>query len=71
MWLVVVVENYYPSVLHYDSEEEARESFERNKSEGYVTHIAKVSETYINPDEADGRASKDNCWDVEWYGVSS
>lgn len=67
MWLVVVLDDYYPSVIHYDNEKEAMESFEKNKSRGYATHIVKVLETYINKE--DGRANEDSCLDVIWGGL--
>lgn len=57
MWIVVVVDQYYPSVMHYSDEEQAKESFNKNKSKGNVTHIAKVERYHVNDWDS-------NNWDV-------
>lgn len=82
MWIVVVVESYYPSVLHFKDRIEAIESYEKNKEQGYVTHLAKVETSHfeeeslptLRGEEAEPAVEhfQNNAekLDVEWYGVT-
>ncbi|MBX0320268.1 hypothetical protein [Shouchella clausii] len=74
MWIVVVVDQYYPSVFHFDNEEEAKTSYLKKRSMGYAVHLAKVTHTkldideferMINFDELDGTHVES--LDVNWH----
>lgn len=69
MWIVVIVEPYYPTVKHYDNEEDARKQYERYKGSGFVTHLAEVKEKEVNHEYMSSYArkyEKPKDLDVEW-----
>lgn len=70
MWVVVVVEEYYPSVLHFDDEVEAKKAYEKYKGNQSIVHIAEVKDTaFYEESMKDYGMDKDKIktWDVEWY----
>jgi len=69
MWIVVVVDNYYPSVFHFKDEEEARKSYEKERYMGHVVHLAEVKESKSNQDNIHNEFDENNIetLDVEWY----
>lgn len=48
MYIVVIVDSYYPSVLHFNERIDAIEFYERNKKEGYVVHLAEVEVSHFD-----------------------
>lgn len=67
MWIVVVVDNYYPSVFHFDNEEEARKSYEKERFMGHAVHLAEVKESKFDKEVYEFDESKPETIDVEWY----
>lgn len=73
LWIVVVGDTFYPSIFHFENEEEATEHFKRIKEEKYYDfiHIAKVKDTLIDSEESGERRehlssiSLDE-WDIDW-----
>jgi uncharacterized protein (DUF2249 family) len=71
MWIVVIVNQHYPSVLHFHNEQEAKEQYNLYKENGFVVHLAKVHDYQFNEDDIfdfEG-INKDNIktWDIKWY----
>lgn len=68
-WIVVIVDPYYPSVYHFDNEDEAKEAYETHAGSDFVTHLAEVKEQTISPDGMD-LYEKNNrnikALDVQW-----
>ena len=79
MWIVVVVDAFYPSVLHFNNKEEAVESYEKNKEQGYVTHLAETIMSHYEEESLPSRVGESKSighfqknveeLDVEWHGV--
>jgi len=67
MWIVVVVEPYYPSVFHFENEDEALKCFNKNKDNGKVTHLAEVKKCQFNHDLYEFDEKNMESLDVEWY----
>lgn len=70
MWIVVVVEEHYPSVFHFDNEVEAKKAYEKYKDDRAIVHIAEVKDTSFNEESYDNsHKNKDDVktWNVEWY----
>lgn len=68
MYIVVVVESYYPSVFHFTSKEEAVECYEKNKEEfGHVVHLAKVETSHFNEDNLPVEYGKEDEQTVEYF----
>lgn len=51
MYIVVVVNQHYPSVLHFKDRLEAIEKYEEYKERGYVVHLAQVETSHFNTDD--------------------
>lgn len=69
MWIVVVIETYYPSVLHFENEDLAKEAYEKHKNKKAVVHMAEVKSTTFNEElaETDMKEKYLKTWNVEWY----
>lgn len=79
MYIVVVVNQHYPSVLHFKDRSEAIEKYEEYKEQGYVIHLAQVETSHFNTEDFqfqndELRNYKEdidhipaNALDVEWY----
>lgn len=69
MWAVIIIDTYYPSLYHFETEEEARKCFEKHK-EDFNVHLAKVEETMIHEDELSSIKKNDILsYDVDWYAL--
>lgn len=70
MWIVVVVDSYYPSVFHFDDEVEAKKAYEKYKNHRIVTHFAKVEDycfdEEITEDFSNIKLDDVKTWDVDW-----
>lgn len=53
LWIVVVVDHYYPSVLHFTDENEARKEYERYNESETAVHLAKVEDATYMTKEGD------------------
>lgn len=64
MWIVVIVDEFYPSVYHFKEQEEAKHFYGKvnNMKRGHVVHLAKVKESCVDKEELDERQKMD----VEW-----
>lgn len=69
MWIVVVVDEHYPSVFHFKNEEDARESYEKERGMGFIVHLAEVKDSKIDHNNTSYNFDEDNIesYDVEWY----
>lgn len=67
MWIVVVLEHYYPSVFHFSNEKEAKECYERNKTCGFGAHLAWVQASHLDKTVYEFDENKIDTLDVEWY----
>ena len=67
MWIVVVVDHYYPSVFHFDNEDEAKESYEKERHMGFAVHLAKVEQSKFDKEVYDFDENKPETLDVEWH----
>lgn len=67
MWIVVVVEPYYPSIFHFNNEAEARVCYEKNKNDGKVTHLAVPIKSNYNEELYEFDVNDPETLDVEWY----
>lgn len=70
MWIVVVVEHYYPSVFHFDNKDEALTCYKKNKDSGrmgHAVHLAKVEESNYCKEIYEFDENKIEALDVEWY----
>ncbi|POI16642.1 hypothetical protein C2145_11190 [Bacillus velezensis] len=70
MWIVIVVAHYYPSVFHFDNEEEARKCYEKNKEElytGHAIHFVEVKASKYYKEQGKFGLDKAETLDVRWY----
>jgi hypothetical protein len=67
MWIVVVVEHYYPSVFHFDNKEEAFACYQRQVRYGHAVHLAKTVYSKYDKDIYEFDESNIESLDVEWY----
>lgn len=71
MWIVVVVDNFYPSVYHFDNKEDAIRSYNKERSMGHIIHLAEVKDSKVNEDnfsiDFDYGRNDIEALDVEWY----
>lgn len=67
MWIVVVADHYYPSVFHFDSEEEAIKSYKKERYMGFAVHLAKVEKSKFDKEVFEFDVDNPETLDVEWY----
>lgn len=62
-YLVVVVDTYYPSVLHFNSYEEAKIRFRELHDEGCTVHLSEIKDTF----HRDKYEDEDVIYEVDKY----
>lgn len=73
MWIVVILDTFYPSIYHFDDEAQATSFYHRMKDNGYghAVHLSEVKTVTVTDEEKERKFDEGNveALNVEWHNA--
>lgn len=65
MWIVVVLDYYYPSVFHFEEELAALDLYNEYKEYGFLVHLARIESSTLNINKQKN-SEKEDVFNIKW-----